>query len=133
MFDPHDPRLAELRSRALALPEAVETVTFGRPWFRAGRVFAMYGGGTRGPARVTHPHAVLVHVDEDERAARMQDPRFFVPAYVGPKGWLGLDLDGPDIDLREVEELLDASYRHAAPARLVRALDARLAGAEEVR
>ena len=37
----------------------------------------------RGPDRVMHPHVVVVHVDDDERPARLQDPRFFVPAYIG--------------------------------------------------
>ena len=48
----------------------------------------------------------------------MQDPRFFVPAYLGPKGWLGMDLDDGS-DWAEVAELLDASWRRAAPKRLL--------------
>lgn len=124
-FDPDDPVLERVRRIALALPGAEETVTFGRPWFRAGRVFAIYGGGTKGPARTVHPHALLVHVDEDELPARRSDARFFVPGYFGPRGWLGLDVDPPDTDWTEVGELLDASYRWAAPPSLVRALEAR--------
>jgi hypothetical protein len=34
--------------------------------------------------------------------------------------WLGTDVDGPDTDWTEVAELLDASWRHRAPARLLR-------------
>jgi hypothetical protein len=125
MFDERDPLLAELRPRVLALPGAIETITFGRPWWRAGRVFAIYGGGTRGPEKVSHPHALLVVIDPDELPARRQDPRFFVPAYFGPKGWLGMDLDQPDTDWTEVEELLDAGFRAVATKTLVRELDAR--------
>ena len=124
MFDPDDPLLERLRTLALALPEAVETIAHGRPWFSAGRGFAIYGGSTKGIERVPHPHALLVHVDDDERPARAEDPRFFLPAYVGPKGWLGIDLDPPDTDWIEIAELLDASYRHFAPLRLARLLDA---------
>lgn len=123
MFDEGDPGLVELRARALALPGAVETITFGRPWWRAGRVFAIYGGGTRGPEKVPHPFSVLVPIDPDELPARRQDPRFFVPAYFGPKGWLGIDLDDAT-DWTEVDELLDASFRHLAPRSLVVELDA---------
>lgn len=119
-FVTDDPALARLRSIALALPEADERIAHGRPWFFLRTAFAVYGGGTRGPEKVMHPHAVLVHVDADERQAREQDPRFFVPAYLGPKGWLGIDLDPPDTDWEEVAELVDASWRHAAPARLLR-------------
>jgi hypothetical protein len=126
MFDEGDPILAELRARALALPGAVETITFGRPWWRAGKVFAIYGGGTKGPERVPHPHALLVLIDPDELPARRQDPRFFVPAYFGPRGWLGIDVHGADTDWDEVGELLDAAFRCVAPRTLLQELDARV-------
>ena len=46
------------------------------------------------------------------------DPeRFFVPPYVGHKGWVGMRLDsGPDWD--EVAALVRRSYRLIAPKRL---------------
>jgi hypothetical protein len=46
------------------------------------------------------------------------DPqRFFVPAYVGTKGWVGMRLDnGPDWD--EVAILVRRSYRLTAPKKL---------------
>ena len=122
MFEDDDPVLQRLRSLALGLPEAEERISHGRPWFfvqgRAG--FAIYGGGTRNPGKALHPRSVLVHVDDDERPARQQDPRFFVPAYLGPRGWLGMDLDLHGTDWAEVGELLDASWRRHAPARLLR-------------
>jgi hypothetical protein len=46
------------------------------------------------------------------------------PAYLGPYGWLGLDLR-IDMDWTEVAELLDVSYRLTAPRRLISELDAR--------
>jgi len=125
MFDDDDPALARVRALALAFPGAEERIAHGRPWFFAGQAFAVYGGGTKGPDHVRHDHGLLVHVDDDERPARIADPRFFVPAYVGPKGWLGVDVDRPDTDWTEIDELLDASFRWIAPARLVRELDGR--------
>ena len=54
---------------------------------------------------------------------------FFVPAYVGTSGWLGLSfhvVGAVDrVDWDEVAELVDASYRLTAPAGLVKELDAR--------
>ena len=51
------------------------------------------------------------------------DPdRFFVPAYVGSKGWIGIRLDGhPDWD--EIAEIAEESYRMTAPKRLAARLD----------
>jgi hypothetical protein len=121
MFEDGDPLLDRVRALALALPETEERIQHGRPWFAVvGRpAFAVYGSGTKGPDKVMHPRSVVVHVDDEERPARVQDPRFYIPAYIGGKGWLGIDVDGPDTDWAEVAELLDASWRHSAPKRLL--------------
>jgi predicted DNA-binding protein (MmcQ/YjbR family) len=43
------------------------------------------------------------------------DPkRFYMPAYVGPRGWVGLRVDGKRIDWNEVEELARGSYQLVA-------------------
>ena len=43
------------------------------------------------------------------------DPKhFYMPAYVGPRGWVGLRLDGKRIDWGEVEELARGSYQLVA-------------------
>ena len=66
--------------------------------------------------------SVLFKPDPTEARALSEDVRFFVPAYVGAYGWLGVDLSSaPDWD--EVAELLDTSYRLVAPAKVIRRLD----------
>nr|WP_226924646.1 MmcQ/YjbR family DNA-binding protein [Georgenia satyanarayanai] len=130
MYDDDDPYLARLRPLALGFPAATEVETFGRPTFRARKMFAIYGGGTKGPAqtRRRYDHGLIVLPDgEEELAALHEDPRAFVPAYYGPFGWVGIDLAGTppeDVDWQEVAELLDGSYRQVAGPRLVRRLDA---------
>ncbi len=57
---------------------------------------------------------VLVSSDRD---------RFFVPPYVGHKGWIGVYLDAPDLDWEELGDLITDSYRLIAPKRLVADLD----------
>jgi predicted DNA-binding protein (MmcQ/YjbR family) len=47
---------------------------------------------------------------------------FFVPRYVGSKGWVGARLDA-DLDWDEMAELIEDSYRLVAPKRLVNELD----------
>jgi predicted DNA-binding protein (MmcQ/YjbR family) len=44
--------------------------------------------------------------------------RFFYPSYLGTKGWIGLRLDGDEVDWDEVEWLLQTAYRLVAPKRL---------------
>ncbi|UNX56091.1 MmcQ/YjbR family DNA-binding protein [Georgenia sp. TF02-10] len=131
MFDDADPFLGRLRRLALAFPDAEEHVAHGRPTFRAGKTFAIFGSSTKGSAtvRVRYPRGLLVLPAPGERTALLEDPRAFVPAYHGPAGWLGLDLAhdgaGPaDVDWQEVAELLDDSYRQVAGPRRVARLDA---------
>ena len=124
MFDEADPVLARVRDRALSLPEATEKIAHGRPTFRCGKMFAMYGGSRKGATKDVLPHALLFVPDPAEAEALMQDDRFFVPAYVGAYGWLGIDL-AVDPDWDEVTELLDASYRQIAPKRAIAELDGR--------
>lgn len=124
MFSDDDFGLARVREIALGFPEAHEKVSHGRPGFFVAKMFAMYGGSTKQTGRMTTvSHCVLVKVDDADRPALTADDRFFVPAYLGPSGWLGLDFDAADVDWTEVAELVDASYRLVAPKRLVDQLD----------
>lgn len=110
MFDDDDPLLARVRELALAMPDAAEKVSHGRPAFFTKKVFAYYGGSVRVDGEwVQHPTGLLILPEPDERPALEQDERSFVPAYLGPSGWLGIDLD-EGTDWGEVAELLDASY-----------------------
>jgi predicted DNA-binding protein (MmcQ/YjbR family) len=123
MFDPADPVLARVREMCLSYPQAHERVSHGRPNFATVRGFCWYGGSQRVSGEwVGHDHAILVRPDPGDEPALRQDPRFFVPAYLGAKGWLGIDITD-DSDWRELGELIDASYRATAPPKLVRILD----------
>ena len=124
MFDEDDPGLAQLRSIALRFPEAFEKISHGRPTFCVPKMFAMYGGNSKETGEmVAYPRSVLVKVDESDRAALQQDKRFFYPMYLGPYGWLGLDLTAAKVDWGEVTELVDSSYRMVATKKLVSRLD----------
>ena len=58
----------------------------------------------------------LVELDPD---------RYFVPPYLGAKGWVALRIDQPKIEWTEVSEIIEDAYRQSAPRRLVAELDAR--------
>lgn len=126
MFSDGDFGLAELRGLALGFPEAFEKVSWGRPVFCAPKMFAMYGGNRKSAGdMIAFPHALLVKVDDSDRRSLEQDDRFFFPAYMGPSGWMGLDLTAANVDWGEVAELLDASFRLVAPKKLIKQLDER--------
>jgi predicted DNA-binding protein (MmcQ/YjbR family) len=124
-YEEDDPVLARVRSLALALPGAAEKVPHGRPAFYTVKVFGYYGGSIKvAGTYVTHDQSLLFVPDPGEYEALAQDSRVYRPAYVGPFGWLGLDLT-IDMDWTEVAELLDTSYRITAPKRLIAEFDAR--------
>lgn len=122
-FDPTDPLLHRLRQICLALPGSLEKVSQGHPVFYTVKVFAVYGGLVKGDhSSDRYARSVLILPDSGERPALLQDPRFFLPAYYGPSGWVGLDLTEGSPDWAEVAELVEESYRNTAPRRLVAAL-----------
>lgn len=125
MFDDADPVLARVRAIALALPGAREKVSHGRPVFFTTKTFCWYGGSVRRGAGdwEQHDQSVLVQADLVGREALRGRPESFVPGYLGPSGWTGLDLDD-DTDWEEIAELIEDSYRATAPKRLVASLDA---------
>ncbi|HUG95635.1 MAG TPA: MmcQ/YjbR family DNA-binding protein, partial [Pleomorphomonadaceae bacterium] len=100
-----------------------EKVSHGRPAFFTTKIFAYYGGSRKVDGEwVQHPQSIMLLPDAAEREALVQDPRAFVPAYLGPYGWIGLDLDERTSD-DELAELLEDSYRRTAGPRRVARLD----------
>src|SRR3954447_11625926 len=59
----------------------------------------------------------------DNKALVASDPaRFYMPAYVASKGWVGLRLDIGEVDWEKVKELIMHSYMLVAPKRLAAAV-----------
>lgn len=119
--------LAELRARALALPETCEQESFGSAGFRvgegkSGKYFAYFSDRPHGHERI----ALLVKtsgMDELISLVEDQPETYFKPAFYGASGWVGLVLDRPDLDWDEVSAWLQRSWRSVAPKRLTRFMD----------
>ena len=127
MFDDADPFLARVRTLAAEFPGSAEKVSHGRPAFYTKKVFAYYGGSRKDEGGwVEHGRSLVIQPDPDDRRALIAEPRVYIPAYLGPSGWVGVDLD-EQTDWTEITELLDASYRLTAPKRAIARLDARVA------
>ena len=121
---PTDP-VNKLRGICLALPETTERLSHGEPtWFiRDKKTFV---------SLADHHH--------DDRLAfwcaappgaqdvlvRARPDRYFVPPYVGPRGWLGVWLDVPYLDWDEIADFVTDAYRTVAPKRLAAELDHKL-------
>lgn len=110
--------IERLRRLCLALPEAVEKEAWGDATFRVrDKIFAMEKRGDGRPSLwAKAPPGAQEHLVAADPA------RFFVPPYVGPKGWIGMRLDRSP-DWSEVAEVVRRSYRLIAPKRLVARLD----------
>ncbi len=109
-----------VREACLWLPESEEFLSHGSPNFRVrGKTFATYAVNHHGDGRVAlwlkaPPGSQDVHV---EAAPKF----FFVPAYVGPRGWLGVVLNSA-IAWTQVVNLIREAYETTAPQDLVRQL-----------
>lgn len=123
MFDRADPWYRRVREFALTLPGAQEKVSHGRPAFYTQKVFVYYGGSVKvDGAWVQHSQSVVLLADLDGQLALRADPSAYVPGYLGPYGWTGLDLD-EHTDPADLADWIRASYDFTAPQRLVRDLD----------
>jgi predicted DNA-binding protein (MmcQ/YjbR family) len=112
-----DPRLVRLSGICLALPEATREYTGQHAIFRVRKkTFAYFLNDHHGDGIV----AVNCKVAPGDNTAltAAQPARFYIPAYVGPKGWVGLRLDIGEVDWEEVTELVSDSYRRVAPKTL---------------
>lgn len=60
---------------------------------------------------------------ENERLIAANPRKFYMPAYVGPRGWVGLRLDRATVDWAEVKELVVGSYLQTAPKKRARRVE----------
>jgi predicted DNA-binding protein (MmcQ/YjbR family) len=66
---------------------------------------------------------VKSELGENTDRARLDPQRFYLPAYIGSRGWFGMRLDRGRVRWREVAEIVARSYRLTAPKSAVRRLD----------
>ena len=107
----------KLRALSMALPEVVETVTWGHPTWLVGKkafvVIEPYKG----------EYAIAFKATVADQTALTMDPRFYATPYTGKHGWTSLRLT-ERVDWREVRALVESAYRLVAPKRMLAKLDA---------
>jgi hypothetical protein len=114
-------RLAQLSEICLALPGTAREDKMGHSIFLVGRkVFAYYLNNHHGDNIVSVCCKVLT--GDNERLVHGNPRKFYLPAYIGPRGWVGLRLDLASVDWTEVKEIVCGSYAQTAPQKLLRLL-----------
>jgi predicted DNA-binding protein (MmcQ/YjbR family) len=106
-----------IRRLCLAFPETEQVLSHGSPNFRVlgGKTFATYCVDHHGDGRI----ALWLNVSDGMQDAyvRAEPKHFFIPPYVGPRGWLGVRLD-MGIAWKRVAPLVRAAYDNVASPRL---------------
>ena len=102
------------------LPEATRELSGRHAIFKVrGRTFAYHlddhhGDGIVGIVFKTPANEGLIAADPD---------RFYMPSYIGHRGWAGLRLDTGPVDWTEVADFITDSYIAVAPKRLAAQLE----------
>src|SRR5882672_10588365 len=107
-------QLTRLTEIALKLPEATRKFYGSHAQFLVRKkTFAYFLDNHHGDGIVAVTGKVLP--GDNKALAEAQPQRFYLPAYIGSKGWVALRLDVGKIDWDEVRELLSGSYTLIAP------------------
>ena len=110
--------LARVRKVSLSLPETSERLSHGAPtFFVRKRTFVMFLDDHHGDGRL----ALWCAAPDGMQAALVggEPEHYFVPPYVGHRGWIGVRLDR-DLDWNEVAGAIEDAYLVVAPERLLR-------------
>lgn len=115
-------RLEKLAKLCLALPGALKEEMHGHMAFKVGKkTFAYYLNDHHGDGIVSVCCKVLA--GDNERLIDANPRKFYMPAYIGPRGWVALRLDRGTVDWSEVQELVRGSYEQMAPKKLLQQLE----------
>ncbi len=113
-----DSRLTRLTKICLALPEAARRDSGSHaPFLVRKSTFAYFLNDHHGDGIVSVACKALP--GDNAALAAAQPARFYLPSYIGPRGWIALRLDSGEVDWDEVAELVVGSYRLIAPKKLV--------------
>ena len=109
-----------VREVCLSFPETEEVVSHGFPDFRVrGKTFASYVVNHHGDGRV----ALWLNAPagSQDHYSKSEPKHFFVPPYVGPRGWLGVHLN-KGLSWQRVAALVRQAYEKVAPRTLAESI-----------
>lgn len=117
-----DDLVARVRTIVCTFPEVTERTSHSAPSFfvRGKKTLANVWNDHHGDGETAIWTAAGPGVQAE--LVELEPDRFFVPPYVGHRGWIGVRLDVA-VDWDEVASILADAYRLVAPKTLVRQLD----------
>jgi hypothetical protein len=119
-----DRRLVRLTKICLALPEATRELKGDHAGFKVGKKTFVYFLNNHHGDGIVAVSFKMARGDNAKLAA-LEPGRFYLPAYIGPQGWLALRLDVGKVDWEEVADFVGDSFRLVAPRRVVKLIDDR--------
>ena len=108
-------QLARVRRICAALPETIEKLSHGEPtFFVRKKVYVMFANNHHNDGHI----AIWLPVPPGAQGALVQTwpSTFFVPPYVGGKGWVGIELD--QIADEDLADRIAQAWRLIAPKKL---------------
>jgi hypothetical protein len=114
--------LEQVRECALSLPETSERLSHGAPSFfiKKTKNFLNFAENHHGDGRIALWAAATL--DAQQLLVNAEPKHFFVPAYVGHLGWVGVRLD-KGIAFKKVKAIIEQAWRVRAPAKLLSSPD----------
>ena len=111
---PSDAALQRVREVCFSFPGAEEKLSHGAPSFHVrGKMYVTFVDDHHGDGRLA---IWCKATPEEQRRLVETDPaRFFVPPYVGVKGWVGIVLNHPKTDWIELAIIVEAGWAAIAP------------------
>lgn len=107
---------AAVRELCLAFPQVEEFESHGSPNYRArkGKVFAVWALNHHGDGHV----GLWLNTPAMEQSRLLAMPHVYKPAYVGPSGWIAIELN-KGVSWKRVCELVHMAYVNSSPKKLV--------------
>ena len=112
--------LERVRELCLGLPEVNERLSHGAPTFfiRDKKTFVMYHDNHHGDGKLALWCAAPPGMQD--ALVRGEPAHYYVPAYVGHRGWVGVRLDS-GMEWNEIAGAIEEAYLTVAPPRLAEA------------
>jgi predicted DNA-binding protein (MmcQ/YjbR family) len=117
MSSKEDPRLTRIAAICSDLPESARANMGDHAQFTVRKkTFAYFLNNHHGDGIVSI--CTRAFPGENKKLIEAHPRKFYLPAYIGPRGWVALRLDRGKVDWDEVRDLITASYLQVAPKKL---------------